>query len=104
MLSRVADSLYWMSRYFERADTCARAIEATHGLMLSRPGVAHDQRWYRALPVLGLSPDDRDDPQLVIGRLATDQENRSSMISCLAGARENASQVREAITSQMWEA
>ena len=36
MLSAVADSLYWMSRYFERADNCARAIEATHGLMLSR--------------------------------------------------------------------
>jgi len=105
MLSRVADSLYWMSRYFERADTCARAIEATHGLMLSRPDVAHDQRWYRALPVFGLSANERDeDPQLVIGRLATERENRSSMVSCIAGARENASQVREEITSQMWEA
>ena len=41
MLSRVADSLYWMSRYFERADNCARAIEATHSLMLSRVEVAH---------------------------------------------------------------
>jgi uncharacterized alpha-E superfamily protein len=104
MLSRVADSLYWMSRYFERADNCARAIEATHGLMLSRPDVPQDQRWYRALPVLGLSADERSsDPQLGIGQLATDPSNRSSIVSCIGNARENASQVREEITSQMWE-
>jgi uncharacterized alpha-E superfamily protein len=104
MLSRVADSLYWMSRYFERADSCARAIEATHGLMLSRPEVAHDQRWYRALTVLGLPADARDqDPQLALGRLAADRQNRSSIVSCIACARENASQVREEISSEMWE-
>jgi uncharacterized alpha-E superfamily protein len=104
MLSRVADSLYWMSRYFERADNCARAIEATHGLMLSRPEVAHDQRWYRALTILGLPADARDqDPQLAIGRLAADRSNRSSIVSCIAGARDNASQVREEISSEMWE-
>lgn len=104
MLSRVADSLYWMSRYFERADNCARSIEATHGLMLSRPEVAHDQRWYRALTTLGLPPDAREqDPQMAIGRLAADRQNRSSIVSCISGARENASQVREEISSEMWE-
>lgn len=104
MLSRVADSLYWMSRYFERADNCARAIEATHGLMLSRPEVAHDQRWYRVLAILGLPPEARDqDPQLAIGRLAVDRQNRSSIVSCITGARDNASQVREEISSEMWE-
>ena len=104
MLSRVADSLYWMSRYFERAETCARTIEATHSLMLSRGEFAHDQRWYRALTVLGLPADARDqDPQVAIGRLAVDRQIRSSMISCVAGARENASQVREEISSEMWE-
>ncbi len=35
MLSRVADSLYWMSRYFERADHCARVLEANYNLMLN---------------------------------------------------------------------
>jgi uncharacterized alpha-E superfamily protein len=104
MLSRVADSLYWMSRYFERADNCARTIEATHSLMLSRGEFAHDQRWYRALTVLGLPADARDqDPQVAIGRLAVDRQIRSSIISCVAGARENASQVREEISSEMWE-
>ena len=49
-----ADSLYWMSRYFERADNIARVIDATHSLMLSRVEVATDQRWFRALNAVGL--------------------------------------------------
>jgi uncharacterized alpha-E superfamily protein len=104
MLSRVADSLYWMSRYFERADNTARVIDATHSLMLSRVDVAVDQRWYRALTVMGLQIDaDNPDPQDAIRRLAADVAQRSSIIACLAGARENASQVREEISSEMWE-
>jgi uncharacterized alpha-E superfamily protein len=104
MLSRVADSMYWMSRYFERAGNCARAIEATHGLMLSRPEVAQDQRWYRALTALGLPADAREqDPQLAIGRLAADRSNRSSIVCCIGAARDNASQIREEISSEMWE-
>ena len=104
MLSRVADSLYWMSRYFERADNCARAIEATHSLMLSRGEFSHDQRWYRALTGLGLPSDARDqDPQVAIGRLAADRQIRASIVSCITGARDNASQVREEISSEMWE-
>ena len=104
MLSRVADSLYWMGRYFERADNCARAIEATHSLMLNRVEFAHDQRWYRALTGLGLPADARDqDPQVAIGRLAADRQTRASIVACIAAARENASQVREEISSEMWE-
>jgi len=82
MLSRVADSLYWMGRYFERADNCARAIEATHSLMLNRVEFAHDQRWYRALTGFGLPADTRDqDPQLAIGRLAADRQTRASIVA-----------------------
>ena len=104
MLSRVADSLYWMSRYFERADNCARVIDATHSLMLSRVEVATDERWYRALTALGLQVEPGSpDPQDAIRRLAADAMNRSSVIACLAASRENASQVREEISSEMWE-
>src|SRR4029450_3693719 len=110
MLSRVADSLYWMSRYFERADNIARAIDATHSLMLSRVEVAADQRWYCALTAMGLQleagkPHRGDcpstatglqleagtpDPQDATRRLAADMTLRTSMISCLGAARENA--------------
>jgi len=104
MLSRVADSLYWMSRYFERADNIARVIDATHSLMLSRVEVAADQRWYRALTSMGLTLDaDNPDPQGAIRRLAADMTLRTSMMSCLGAARENASQIREEISSEMWE-
>src|SRR5688572_25298713 len=104
MLSRVADSLYWMSRYFERADNIARVIDATHSLMLSRVEVATDQRWYRALTAMGLQLEaGNPDPQDPIRRLAADVGNRASMIACLAVARDNASQVREEISSEMWE-
>lgn len=104
MLSRVADSLYWMSRYFERADNCARVIDATQSLMLSRALVGSDQRWYRALTCMGMPPDEYDsEPQDAISRLATDMSNRSSIVACIAAARENASQVREEISSEMWE-
>ena len=104
MLSRVADSLYWMSRYFERADNTARVIDATHSLMLSRVEVAMDQRWYRALTAMGLQADaGNPDPTHAIRRLAADVTQRSSIIACLAAARDNASQVREEISSEMWE-
>jgi uncharacterized alpha-E superfamily protein len=104
MLSRVADSLYWMSRYFERADNIARVIDATHSLMLSRVEVASDQRWYRALTAMGLQVEaGNPDPQDAIRRLAADVTHRSSIMSCLAAARDNASQVREEISAEMWE-
>jgi uncharacterized alpha-E superfamily protein len=104
MLSRVADSLYWMSRYFERADNCARVIDATHSLMLSRAVVGTDERWFRALSVMGMPRDAfGEDPEEAIGRLAVDPENRASMVACVSAARDNASQVREEISSEMWE-
>ena len=104
MLSRVADSLYWMSRYFERADNCARVIDATHSLMLSRALVGADEGWFRALACIGMPPDGQaEDPQVTMGRLAVDPRNRSSIVSCVAAARENASQVREEISAEMWE-
>ena len=44
MLSRVADSLYWMSRYFERADHCARVLDANYNLMLNPSKASTEQR------------------------------------------------------------
>jgi uncharacterized alpha-E superfamily protein len=104
MLSRVADSLYWMSRYFERSDHCARVLDANYNLMLNPSKVSTEQRWQRIMAALGLdSSSDIIDPQTIIAKLTFDTENKASIISCLTGARENASQVREQISSEMWE-
>jgi uncharacterized alpha-E superfamily protein len=104
MLSRVADSLYWMSRYFERADHTARVLEATYNLMLNPSNASLEQRWQRITTSLGLGPDAAAvDPQAAMIRLTLEPSHRSSLLACLSGARDNASQVRDEISSEMWE-
>lgn len=104
MLSRVADSLYWMSRYFERADHCARVLEANYNLMLDPSRPSTEQRWRRITASLGLAADlDGSDPQTAVAKLTSDSDNRSSILCCLSTTRDNASQVREQISSEMWE-
>src|SRR3974377_218652 len=53
MLSRVADSLYWMSRYLERAENTTRQLDVTMSLMLDTGGVNVESRWKRMLASLG---------------------------------------------------
>jgi uncharacterized alpha-E superfamily protein len=103
MLSRVADSLYWMSRYFERADHCARIIEANYNLLLNPSKLSTEQRWHRVTASIGLRDDPEVEPQDAMIRLTADPKTTSSIVSCIREARENASQVREQISSEMWE-
>ncbi len=53
MLSRVADSLYWMSRYLERAENTVRQLDVTMGLMLDTGGTSLEERWQRLMTALG---------------------------------------------------
>jgi uncharacterized alpha-E superfamily protein len=104
MLSRVADSLYWMSRYFERATHCSRVLEANYSLMLNPGKLSTEQRWQNIMAHLGLEGEAaRIEPQAAIIKLMSDNELPSSIVSCITSARENASQVREQISSEMWE-
>ena len=104
MLSRVADSLYWMSRYFERATHCSRVLEANYSLMLNPGKLSTEQRWQNIMDHLGLDAEaSRIEPQAAIVKLMSDTELPSSIVSCITSARENASQVREQISSEMWE-
>src|SRR4030088_3622904 len=104
MLSRVADSLYWMSRYFERADNASRVVEATYGLILNPAKFSTDERWFRAVCLLARGTTSANvDPQRALYLLVADPEGAFSIMKCIAGARENARQVREEISSEMWE-
>ncbi len=104
MLSRVADSLYWMSRYFERADHCARVLEANYNLMLNPSKFSTEERWNRIMASLGIPvAAEGIDPQLAMIKLTSDPDDESSITSCIAESRENAGQVREEISSEMWE-
>lgn len=104
MLSRVADSLYWMSRYFERADNAARVLEATYGLILNPAKFSTEERWFRAVSSLAPGAASGNvDPQRALFLLVADPEGAFSIVKCISGARENARQVREEISSEMWE-
>ncbi|GAC1438882.1 MAG: alpha-E domain-containing protein [Terriglobales bacterium] len=104
MLSRVADSLYWMSRYFERADNASRVLEATYGLILNPAKFSTEERWFRAVTSLAPGAASTNvDPQSALYLLVADPAGAFSIVKCISGARENARQVREEISSEMWE-
>jgi uncharacterized alpha-E superfamily protein len=107
MLSRVADSLFWMSRYVERAENVARFIDVNLTLSLDLgPDAPH--QWD---PLIYTTGDHVDFYQRygeatqsnVLAFLTFDEANPNSILSCLRSARENARTVREMISSTMWE-
>ena len=105
MLSRVADSLYWMSRYLERAEHTARLIDVDLQLRLDHSPDAGSERWLGLLQALQVpAPEEGSlDAETLTHLLTLDRTNPSSIISCVAAARENLRQVREQCSSDMWE-
>ena len=107
MLSRVAESIYWMSRYIERAENVARFVDVNLQLLLDQPAGIQAQ-WEPLVATTGddaLFSDKYGEPthETVIKFLTFDSENPNSIISCLRAARENARSIRENISSEMWE-
>jgi uncharacterized alpha-E superfamily protein len=105
MLSRVADNLYWMSRYLERAEHTARLIDVDLQLRLDQSPEAGSGRWLGLLEALQVpAPEDAPlDAETLTYLLTMDRSNSSSIISCVGAARENLRQVREQCSSEMWE-
>jgi len=103
MLSRVADSLYWMARYLERAEHAACVIGVQLNLMLEREAGSDDLHWARIVRSFGLEPSETEAASAQTHGLVQDTSNRSSIVHCVNSARENARQVREQISSEMWE-
>lgn len=105
MLSRVADSLYWMSRYLERAEHTARLIDVDLQLRLDQSPQAGKSRWIRLLEASQIPvPEEGALDAATLTQLVTlDRSNPSSIVSCVASARENLRQVREQCSSEMWE-
>ena len=105
MLSRVADSLYWMSRYLERAENTVRQLDVTMSLMLDTGEASAETRWKRLVAALG-KPEGLEwngDLESMAGTLVFDNLNHASVTFCVNGARENARQVREEISSEQWQ-
>jgi uncharacterized alpha-E superfamily protein len=107
MLSRVADSIYWLNRYIERAENIARFIDVNLMLLLDAlPDAA--QQWEPLVLTTGDLPLFQErygaaTADNVIRFLTFDTSYPNSILSCLRSARENARSVREIISSEMWE-
>jgi uncharacterized alpha-E superfamily protein len=107
MLSRVADSIYWLNRYVERAENIARFVDVNLNLLLDSPVVMTEQ-WKPLIMTTGdlslfTQRYGEASAENVIQFLTFDQDYPNSILSCLRIARENARSVREIISSEMWE-
>ncbi len=108
MLSRVAESLFWMARYLERAEDVARIIAVNFQASLDAPSASQELAWEPMITITG----DRDlftaafaryDAESVTSFLTLHPGNPNAIASCISRARENARAVREQISREMWE-
>ncbi len=107
MLSRVAETIYWMNRYIERAENYARFMDVNFNLSLELPPDISEQ-WKPLVVTTGdwnlyESLYGNEEKSKVIFFLGFDAENPNSIFSCLVKARENARAVRPEITREVWE-
>jgi uncharacterized alpha-E superfamily protein len=107
MLSRVANSIYWMARYIERAENLSRFIDVTLNVILDQPDSLY-QQWEPLIRATGDEKVFHDRHQTasaenVINFLTFDREYDNSILSSLKQARENARTIRETISSEAWE-
>ncbi len=113
MLSRIAEALYWIGRYVERAEDTARITDVNyhHTLEMGASPEARERRrqhWEALVVIVGEAPrfftmHDRADEETVPPYLTFATENPHSIVSCVARARENARTMRHQIASEMWE-
>ena len=107
MLSRVAESVYWMFRYMERAQNMSRFIDADFNNLLYDPD-NKENAWRSLIAVTGDQAEyekryDAYTQANIVRFLTLDGEYLNSVLSSLVAARENARSVREIISSEMWE-
>jgi len=111
MLSRVANSLYWMSRYIERAENIARIVDVNLQLLLDYRNLDEERLAQHWLPIVQTTGDEnlffqlhkKAAAQAVTEFLVFQLENSNSIISSICQARENARMVRDQITVELWE-
>ncbi len=111
MLSRVANSLYWMSRYIERAENIARLLDVNLQLLLDFHDLGEDRLAEHWLPILQSTGDEaaffalhkKASGRAVTEFLVFQPENPNSIVTSICQARENARMIRDQITVELWE-
>ncbi|MFQ3248352.1 MAG: putative alpha-E superfamily protein [Glaciecola sp.] len=107
MLSRVANSLYWLARYLERAENTARLVNVNSHLLLDLPSSV-ELGWEPIIDILSFRNTfyelhEKADEESVIDFMLVDKKHSGSIISSLSAARENARTVKEIIPREAWE-
>ncbi|MFN8254010.1 MAG: alpha-E domain-containing protein [Ferruginibacter sp.] len=105
MLSRVADSLFWMSRYMERADGILRMLKINYA---SSQDDIHEFSWKPVLQIFTYLPEEEMDAlannsRAVLQYMVTDRNNNGSVLNIVTQARENGRSVQDHITKEMWQ-
>ncbi len=109
MLSRTADHLFWMSRYTERAENTARLLDVNYQTsLLPQSEAVALVGWQGLISISELLPDYTERYGEIRARdvmefMVKDEDNPSSIVSCLGAARENARAVRGTLTTEVWE-
>ncbi len=111
MLSRVADSIYWMSRYIERAENLARLLEVNLQLLVDFSNLDDEKIKHHWQPILRALCDEeafaklyaKADSLSVTDFVTFRRENPNSILTCVFAARENARMIRDQISAEMWE-
>lgn len=105
MLSRIAEAVFWIGRYVERADQTARILDVS--LQSITEDATHDvaTACKDVYSIFGASVEDTSDltVQRILDRLVTDRQNPSSIAGALQTARENARGAREVLSTEVWE-
>jgi len=104
MLSRIAEALFWIGRYVERADDTARILDTHLHVLLEDSWIDEDLACRSLLSVMGSeAPVERIGRTRVVELLVDDISNPSSIFGALGAARENARRARETVSTEMWQ-
>src|SRR5580765_397597 len=113
LLARDADSMYWMSRYIERAEHVARLLLVNSNLLVDVGDLSpqlQEKQWNSVLTIMRSAPppapsngNSRRAGALVPRYMTFDPDNLNSLMTCVTRARENARAIRENISAEMWE-
>ncbi len=107
MLSRIADSLFWMARYMDRAEDVARLLDVTYDMLLEQSHQTYELRWDAVIKITGNQElfhrmYGEADPDKVCEFLLFQEDNPNSVYSCITNVRENARAIRDRMSREMW--
>lgn len=103
MLSRVAEALFWVGRYVERAEDTARLLDVLFHQILEDPAMDEKQGCAIVASVMGVDSAAAIDTGWLLDQLGFEEKNPSSIVGALQAARQNARSVREALSAEIWE-